>query len=131
MASTDLVTVEFVEIIRGEDVDHARCQSLIIYVSTMVREHCGTTWDEDTVPMLVAVTVANIIGDALANAPADEINVKAEQIGDYRVEYARAAVANLSLDPYLSVLDKYRPTGYSINAGVPFDGVDDDADTAV
>ena len=129
-ASADLVTVDFVETIRGETVDATRCADLITYVSDMVREYCGTTWDSDTVPMSIAVTVANIVGDALANAPADEINVKAEQIGDYRVEYARGAVANLSLDPYLSTLDKYRPTGYSISAGVPFDGVVDD-DSAV
>ena len=125
-ASSDLVTVGFVQTIRGEDVDEDRCADLITYVSTMVREHTGSSWDADTVPMIVAVTVANIVGDALANTPADEVAVKAEQIGDYRVEYARGAVTNLSLDPYLSVLDKYRPTGYSISAGVPFDGVEDD-----
>lgn len=123
MASADLVTVAFVEVVYGADVDETRCATLITLASDIVREYCGTTWDDTTVPAQIKLAVAQMVGDAFSNTPADEASVKAEQIGDYRVEYARASMLSMSTGPYKDVLDKYRRSAYSINAGVPFDGV--------
>lgn len=126
MPSTDLVTVEFAEQINGSELDEERAAVLIAVASDMVREHCRASWDEDTVPVRVKVAVAYMVIDALAEVPTDTGQVKAEQIGDYRVEYARPAIAALTLEPHLSVLNDYRTTAYAVRTLPAFDGVDED-----
>lgn len=127
MASSDLVTLSFVEVVYGIDgVDEMRGTVLITLASDVVREYCGTTWDSDTCPAQIKLVVAQMVGDAYAQTPSDAAKVKAEQIGDYRIEYAKAAAAAMSTANYADVLDKYTRRAYSITATVPFDGVTDE-----
>ncbi len=122
-ASPDLVTVAFVEMIYGADIDETRAAALITTASSIVREYCGASWDSSTVPTRVTLVVAQMVGNAFANTPADAAAVKAEQIGDYRVEYSRADSLAISTKPFEDVLDDYRTRAYSISTGVPEDGV--------
>lgn len=127
MASSDLVTLSFVEVVYGIDgMDEMRGTVLITLASDIVREYCGSTWDSSSVPAQIKLVVAQMVGDAYATTPADSAKVKAEQIGDYRVEYAKAAAAAMSTAPYADVLNKFSRRAYSITATVPFDGVPDD-----
>jgi hypothetical protein len=125
-ASPDLITVDFVETIYGAEVEAGRAGDLITVASDVVREYCRTDWTDATAPAAIRLLVAQMVGDAFANVPADEAAVKAEQIGDYRVEYARASQVALSTKPYEDVLDRYRVRGYSISTPIAFDGVVDD-----
>ena len=120
--SSDLVTVEFVEMIYGATVDAERAAVLVAVASNVVREYCGAAWDSTDVPANISLAVAQMVGDAFTSTPADAAQVKAEQIGDYRVEYTRANQLAISTKPYEDVLDKYRTRGYSITTSVPFDG---------
>lgn len=126
MASSDLVTLSFVEVVYGIDgIDEMRGTVLITLASDIVREYCGTTWDSANCPAQVRLVAAQMVGDAYAVTPSDAAKVKAEQIGDYRIEYAKAAAAAMSTAPYVDVLNKFTRRAYSISAGVPFDGVTD------
>ena len=127
MASADLVTLSFVEVVYGIDgMDEMRGTVLITLASDIVREYCDTTWDSDTCPAQIKLVVAQMVGDAYAQTPSDAAKVKAEQIGDYRIEYAKAAAAAMSTSNYADVLDKFTRRAYSITTSIPFDGVTDE-----
>ena len=128
MASSDLVTISFVEVIYGIDgMDEMRGTVLITLASDVVREYCGKAWDSSDVPAQIKLVVAQMVGDAYSTTPSDAAKIKAEQIGDYRVEYGKQAAAAMSTAPYADVLNKYATRAFSISTNVPFDGVTDEA----
>lgn len=120
----NLVDTAYVQTVHGATItDTTRCTALIGITSDIVREYCGTDWSSTTAPAQIKLVTAQLVSDAISKAPADSAAVRAEQIGDYRVEYQRTSSINIDLDPYKPVLDQYRRTAYSISVNVPFDGV--------
>lgn len=117
-----LIDTTFLEVVYGETItDTSRAEVLIEIASGVVLEYCNATWTASTAPMSVQLVVAQMTCDALAAVPADTATVKAEQIGDYRVEFARTSTLAIDVDRYRSTLNRYRLVGYSVVTPVPVD----------
>jgi hypothetical protein len=122
-----LVTPEYVEATTGADVsDTERVTFLIEEASALVMEWLGRTFDSTTAPTAVKQAVAILVAGALnGSSPSSPEEVKAEQIGDYRVEYAGAGRYTSGLDirrvEYL--LEPYRAQARAVRADVALDGV--------
>lgn len=128
-----LVTAEYVAATTGADVsDTERVDFLIDEASTLVSEWLGRTFTPENAPAAVRQAVAILVDGALSTGDvgggSDE--VKSEQIGDYRIEYAGAGRFSSGLDirrvEYL--LEPYRAQARSVRTDVPMDGTADGTD---
>jgi hypothetical protein len=120
-----LIDVAYVETISGSEVaegDEARCEALIEIASDLVREEVGTAYTPENAPAKAKQAVCQLVLSAL-NAPGDESVVKAEQIGDYRVEFSRpGGVMDISTVEHL--LEGLAIRSYSVRTPLALDGVD-------
>lgn len=89
-----LVDPAFVQVVTGLDVTAyaERVDALIDIVSQLTAEYAGTVLDPEAVRMVVKIDLAEFIADTITSRPdgdderAEQV-VRAEQVGDYRVEY--------------------------------------------
>lgn len=120
-----LVTASYVRQLTGADVSDAeRVAFLMDVASGLVQEYAGRTWTVETAPTSVKAAVAYLVHDALMVG--DETPwTRAEQIGDYRVEYQDGESLGMSLSRVAHLLDlpgARRVRVGSIITPIPFDG---------
>jgi hypothetical protein len=99
-----LITPEFLAAMTGADVsDAARTEWVIVTVSTLIGEELGGCVDPTTSTMKLRVVCAQYCAYVMQSGSGSGAagNLRAEQIGDYRVEY-QSSNKNDSFD--LSVL---------------------------
>ena len=131
---TALVDADYVAFSTGADVstDPDRVDFLIEVASGLVCERCSVAWTDATAPVSVKQAVARLVSQALAigsdstgSTGAMPPGIKAEQIGDYRVEFASAAVA-MDMRSVDDLLRQWiRGSAYSIKTDLGFDGTED------
>ena len=115
-----LITVEYVETILGSDVDETRTEALIEIASDLVRDSVGFDYADDNSPARIKQAVCQLVISALIS-PGEEGSVKAEQIGDYRVEFARTRDA-MDLAIVEELIGPFRRRAYSVTTPVSSDG---------
>lgn len=129
----DLVTAEYVGLLTGVDVntDADRTDFLITEASALVQERCGTTWTTATVPTVVKQAIAILVAQALLAAVGEgdgggvvPPNLRAEQIGDYRVEFdPRAPLPGMDIAAVAHLLAPWMARSvYSVQTPVAQDG---------
>lgn len=126
-----LVTPEYVAAVTGADIsDTQRVELLIGEASRLVEEYLGMRFTADDAPTAVRQAVAILVAGALSGgggAPGGgDGDVKAEQIGDYRVEYAGVGqyAPGLDLRRVLWLLTPLRGEGRrAVRTDVPLEGV--------
>lgn len=121
-----LVTPEYVASSTGADIDTdpTRVDFLIVEASTMVCEYLGREYTAADVPVAikqaVSIMVATVLGDSDASSP----DIKAESIGDYRVEFiAGQYTSGLDIRQVDYLLDPLKSKARSVRTNVPMDGV--------
>ena len=100
MADCDpLIDAGYVATVTGADVsDSDRVEALIQITSNLVGEILGTGCvDPAEASTRLKVTVAQFVARGLASTPQQEA-VRAEQIGDYRVEFVAGTTGNVGID---------------------------------
>lgn len=125
-----LITPEFLHTVTGVDIsDTATVESLIIITSTLIGEELGGCVDPDTASMKLRVVCAEYTAYCMTSGAGGGTDLRAEQIGDYRVEY-QSSNKNDSFD--LQVLREMlqsmhgastytvTTTDVKANSGVPF-----------
>jgi hypothetical protein len=98
-----LVTPEYVASSTGADItgDPTRVEFLIGEAGSLICESLGRAYTPETVPVAVKQAIAILVSTALASDGGEggaTGAVKAEAIGDYRVEFATAGVYTSGLD---------------------------------
>jgi hypothetical protein len=121
-----IITPEYVAAVTGADVsDTPRVELLIGEATSLVEEWLDRTFDDD-MPAAVRQAIAILVAGALTDGnPGSEGDVKAEQIGDYRVEYAGIGTYSPGLDirRVIYLLTPCRGGGpRAVRTDVPFDG---------
>lgn len=121
-----LVTPQYVAASTGADVtDVERTQFLIGEASSLVMDYVGRTYTPETAPTAVKQAVSIMVASALEAGGTDGGDVKAEQIGDYRVEFGGAGQYTDGLDirqvEYL--LAMVAGGSRAIRTDVPLDGL--------
>jgi hypothetical protein len=120
-----LIDVAYVETISGTtiaDEDEARCEALIEIASDLVREEVGVAYTPENAPAKAKQAVCQLVLSAL-NAPGDDSMVKAEQIGDYRVEFTRPGGV-MDVTTVAPLLEGLAIRSYSVRTPAALDGVD-------
>lgn len=123
-----LVTPEYVADTTGADVtsNPERVDFLIIEASSLVMEYLERSFTPENAPTAVRQAVAILVHGALESGSGQSsgVDVKAEQIGDYRVEFAGAGQFTPGLDirRVEHLLKRYRATARAIRANVALDG---------
>jgi hypothetical protein len=126
--SGPLIDVSYVETIYGVQLDdEVRCEALILIASDLVCEEVGTPYTALTAPSRAKQAVCDLVISALSTD--DEGSVKAEQIGDYRVEYARSRAA-MDLGIVAHLLGPLRRGAYSVKTPLGVDGPADASTTS-
>lgn len=125
-------SVSEVGLLYGKDVDGDVVVPLLERATTMLFSRVGRVWtDPVSVPeplhLAVSQAVANFLG--CRDSQADGDAVRAEQIGDYRVEYSRPRQVSgvacfLDLDAVEPLWGRFRLKSYSVTTPVALDGVD-------
>jgi hypothetical protein len=125
-----LVSPEYVASSTGADItgDPARVEFLIGEAGSLICESLGRAYTPETVPVAVKQAIAILVNTALAADPGEggaTGGVKAEQIGDYRVEFATAGVytSGLDLRQVAYLLDPLRAGARAVRTDVALDGV--------
>lgn len=96
-----LVTPEYVAASTGADVsDEERTNFLIGEASSLVMDYLGKTYTPENAPTAVKQAVSIMVADVLEDdgEGGGGGDVKAEQVGDYRVEFANAGKYTAGLD---------------------------------
>lgn len=123
-----LVTPGYVAAVTGADIsDDARVALLIDEASALVMEHLSREYTAETAPVAVRQAVAILVAGALGG-DSESDGVKAEQIGDYRVEFAGGRFTS-GLDirrvEYLLAPLRLAGSARSVRTDVALDGLDD------
>lgn len=83
-----LITPEFLHTVTGVDVsDTASVEALILITSTLIGEELGGCVDPETATMKLRVVCAQYTAYSMSPRGSGPAAVRAEQVGDYRVEY--------------------------------------------
>lgn len=116
-----LIDVTYVEVISGRSYDDTdRVEALIEIASDLVREEVGVAYTDEDAPSKAKQAVCALVLSAL-NAPEGAGEVKAEQIGEYRVEFARqGGVMDIASVSHL--LEGLYVRSYSVRTPAAFDG---------
>jgi hypothetical protein len=111
-----IIDAIFVQKVTGADIsDLSRVDELISITSDLVAEEIlGTTrcFSPDLAPMQLKVIVAEFVAYNLTTKPNDQI-VRAETVGDYRVEYQSSNSAGMDLDRLKRMLKPLRVRNYT------------------
>lgn len=107
---TALVTPEMVAAITGADVaaDPERTDLLIEVASDIAIEVSGRPWTPETVPATVQVGISRLVADALSPQIQASRWMKAESIGDYRIEMNNNAGSGINAERAAELFDRYR-----------------------
>lgn len=120
-----LVTPEYVAATTGADIsDRERVEFLIGEASEMVMDYLGQEFTPENCPVAVKQAVSIMVDGALDESDGDA-DLKAEQVGDYRVEYAGSAnyASGLDLRRVEHLLGMVRGTGRSVITAIAMDGL--------
>lgn len=113
-----LIDAVFVKTVTGADIsDLSRVDELISITSDLVAEELvGPTAciDPTKAQMRLKVIVAEFVAYNLATRPGDQV-VKAEAVGDYRVEYQTSNTAGMDLERLKRMLKPLRNRAYTIH----------------
>jgi hypothetical protein len=116
-----LIDVAYVEVIAGREFeDSDRVEALIDIASDLVREEVGVAYTAETAPSKAKQAVCQLVLSAL-NAPEGDGEVKAEQIGEYRVEFARRGGV-MDIASVAHLLEGLYVRSYSVRTPPAFDG---------
>ena len=125
---TALIDVTYVEQMWGQPVptsdDDGRAEFLIEEASALVIEECApysAGWTSTSVPTRVKQAVARLVISVMVQPAGNDVGVKAEQIGDYRVEWARPAQP-MDIALVEGLLRPYRSRSFSIQTPGAMDG---------
>lgn len=112
-----LITPEYVAQVTGADVtDLNRVLLLIAEATEVVYAYLRRPIPSERPPAIIRIAIASVVANSLSAAEAG--NVRAEQIGDYRIEFGQASGAvGFDLRPVAHILDRYR--GTAVNARTP------------
>lgn len=112
-----LIDAAFVQQATGADIsDLERVDTLISITSDMVSEELVGNYsciDPDQAPMRLKIVVAEFVAQNLVTRPTDQV-VKAETVGDYRVEYAQPFKSGLDLQTLHKMLAPFRRRYYTV-----------------
>lgn len=123
-----LVNAAYLTLIDGRtftEDELARVNGLITIASNLVRSSAKIDYAATTAPEFARLAVARLVLSALDTGSTSEsdANVRAEQIGDYRVEYQRSpAVQDMDMSIIEDLLRRIRRSSYSVTMTVPLDG---------
>lgn len=113
-----IVDAMFVKTITGVDIsDLNRVDELISVTSDLVAEELlGPTAciDPALAPMRLKVIVAEFVAYNLSTRPGDQV-VKAEAVGDYRVEYQTSNTSGMDLERLKKMLKPLRTRAYTVH----------------
>ena len=125
---TALIDVAYVEYMWGQSVpsddDQGRVEFLIEEASALVIEECApysSSWSETSCPTRVKQAVARMVISVMVQPTGTDVGVKAEQIGDYRVEWARPGQP-MDVSLVEGLLRPYRSRAFSIQTPGAMDG---------
>lgn len=112
-----IIDAEFVKTITGADIsDLARVDDLISVTSDLVAEELlgpNLCVNPDLAPMRLKVIVAEFVAFNLVSRPNDQV-VKAETVGDYRVEYQSSNTSGMDLERLRRMLKPLRVRSYTV-----------------
>lgn len=112
-----IVDAAFVQKVTGADItDLYRVDELISITSDLVAEELlgpSRCISPDLAPMQLKVIVAEFVAYNLATRPNDQI-VRAETVGDYRVEYQTSNTAGMDLQRLKQMLKPLRVRFYTV-----------------
>lgn len=123
-----LGSVSDVELLYGKPVDADQAAALLERATTLLYSRIGRVFaDPATAPADLHVACAQVVANFLAcrdsQQSEDGSQVRAEQIGDYRVEFNRArpmqSACSLDVDAVESLWSRYRLRCYSVGLRVP------------
>ena len=114
--ATPIVDTEWVSTFTGisfED-NEERADFLVEVASDLVLSYCNQTWTPVTAPIEARIAVAVLVGMGWAS-DAEAAQLRSEQIGDYRVEFANSPALAMDIDRVAHLLKRYRrASSYSI-----------------
>jgi hypothetical protein len=110
-----LVDAQFVALVTGADTsDFSKVDALISLSSALIARELGVTCvDPDQADVRVKVVCAQFVGALLQEATHDAM-VRAETVGDYRVEYLANSVRGADLAYLRKLLGPIRGMNYSV-----------------
>lgn len=121
-----LVDIEWIANFTGLNFEdnEERAEFLAEIASDLVLSYCNATWTDLTAPVEARIAVATLTGMGwTADAEAQGSQLRAEQIGDYRVEFQNSPALAMDVERVAHLLRRYRrATGYSLKTSVPLDG---------
>lgn len=121
-----LINASYVTLVGGRtftDVEETRVEGLITIASNLVRSAAKADYSSTTAPEFARLAVARLVLSAFDSGQDSDGNVRAEQIGDYRVEYQRAAsVQDMDLSIIDDLIKRIGRRAYSVRTPVAFDG---------
>lgn len=113
-----IIDAEFVKTVTGADISNLqRVDELISITSDLVAEELvGPTAciNPELAPMRLKVVVAEFVAYNLTIRPGDQV-VKAEAMGDYRVEYQTTSTSGMDLDRLKRMLKPLRVRAYTVH----------------
>lgn len=112
-----IIDAEFVKTITGCDItDLSRVDDLISVTSDLVAEELlgpNMCVVPSAAPMRLKVIVAEYVGYNLVSRAADQV-VRAETVGDYRVEYQSSNSSGMDLERLRRMLKPLRVRNYTV-----------------
>ena len=124
--TSSLITAEYVAASTGADVagDPKRVGFLILEASTMVMEYLGRPYTPENAPVAVKQAVAVMVSSVLADKDTTAPDIKAESIGDYRVEFqAGGFTSGLDIRQVAYLLAPLRSGARAVKTNVAQDGL--------
>jgi hypothetical protein len=113
-----LITPDFLHTVTGVDVsDTAAVEELIVITSTLIGEELGGCVDPETATMKLRVVCAQYTAYVMTSgAGGSSAALRAEQIGDYRVEYQNSSSDQFDLQVLRDMLaSMHGGSAYSVS----------------
>lgn len=121
-----LINAAYITLIDGRTFTGAespRVDGLISIASNLVRSAAKADYSSTTAPEFARLAVARLVLSALDSGAEGERDLRAEQIGDYRVEFQRApAVQDMDLSIIDDLIKRIGRRSYSVRVPIAFDG---------
>lgn len=121
-----LINADYVALIgnRTLTVDETtRATNLILIASNLVRTALKRDVSSTTAPEAAKLATARLVLSVLDGGPSGEQNVRAEQVGDYRVEFQRGPTTEfMDMTIIEDLIRKVAVTSRSVRMNIPFDG---------